>query len=250
MDTQLLFYNEVAPITAERHSNWHAKEIEDFSFAKKTNSVPLMAAEFLSALADYPIVFAGDEESVIPVILLGMRNDENAFIGPDGDWKSRYIPAFVRRYPFVLALSDDNEKYYLCIDESFPGFNQSNEGPALITEEGNPTEYTENVLQFLTQYQGEFELTQAICKQLKDLNLLEAKQVQATSASGETFNVDGFYAVEPSRLASLSSDAIVDLVRSGTYELICFHLASLRNFELLRDRSLDLKAQTAEPVAA
>ena len=250
MDTQLLFYNDVAPITAERHSNWHAKEIKDFSFAKKTNSVPLMAAEFLSALADYPIVFAGDEESVIPVLLLGMRNDENAFVGPDGDWKSRYIPAFVRRYPFVLALSDDNEKYYLCIDESFPGFNQSNEGPALITEEGNPTEYTENVLQFLTQYQSEFELTQAFCKQLKDLNLLEAKQVQATSATGETMTVDGFYAIEPSRLASLSSDAIVDLVRSGTYELICFHLASLRNFELLRDRSLDLKAQTAEPVAA
>ena len=145
----------------------------------------------------------------------------------------------------MLALSDDNEKYYLCIDESFPGFNQSDEGPALITEDGTPTEYTENVLQFLSQYQAEFELTQAICKKLKDLNLLEAKQVQATAASGETMNIDGFYAIEPSRLASLSSEAIVDLVRSGTYELICFHLASLRNFELLRDRSLEVEPQTA-----
>ena len=246
MDTQLLFYNEVAPITAERHSNWHAREVKDFSFAKKTNSVPLMAAEFLSALADYPIVFAGDEESVIPVLLLGMRNEENAFVCADGEWKSRYIPAFVRRYPFVLALSDDNEKYYLCIDESFSGFNQSDEGPALITEDGTPTEYTEGVLEFLSQYQAEFELTQAICKKLKDLNLLEAKQVQATAASGETMNIDGFYAVEPSRLASLPSEAIVDLVRSGTYDLICFHLASLRNFELLRDRSLEVEPQAAD----
>jgi hypothetical protein len=246
MPPQLLFYNEVAPITAERHSNWHAREVKDFSFAKKTNSVPLMAAEFLSALADYPIVFAGDEESVIPVLLLGMRHEENAYVGPEGDWKSRYIPAFVRRYPFVLSLSDDNEKYYLCIDESFSGFNQSDEGPALITEDGTPTEYTEGVLEFLSQYQAEFELTQAICRKLKDLNLLEAKQVQATAANGETMNVDGFYAVEPSRLASLSSEAIVDLVRSGTYELICFHLASLRNFELLRDRSLEVEPQTAD----
>jgi hypothetical protein len=246
MPPQLLFYNEVAPITAERHSNWHAREVKDFSFAKKTNSVPLMAAEFLSALADYPIVFAGDEESVIPVLLLGMRHEENAYVGPEGDWKSRYIPAFVRRYPFVLSLSDDNEKYYLCIDESFSGFNQSDEGPALITEDGTPTEYTEGVLEFLSQYQAEFELTQAICRKLKDLNLLEAKQVQATAANGETMNVDGFYAVEPSRLASLSSDAIVDLVRSGTYELICFHLASLRNFELLRDRSLEVEPQAAD----
>ena len=59
-------------------------------------------------------------------------------------------------------------------------------------------------------------------------------------------SVDGFYAVEPSRLASLSSEAIVDLVRSGTYELICFHLASLRNFELLRDRSLEVQPAAAE----
>jgi hypothetical protein len=98
----------------------------------------------------------------------------------------------------------------------------------------------------LSQYQAEFELTQAICKKLKDLNLLEAKQVQATAASGETMNVDGFYAVEPSRLASLPSEAIVDLVRSGTYDLICFHLASLRNFELLRDRSLEVEPQAAD----
>jgi hypothetical protein len=246
MATQLLFYNEVAPITAERHSNWHAREVTDFSFAKKTNSVPLMAAEFLSALTDYPIVFAGDEESVLPVLLLGMRNSENAFIGSEGDWKGRYIPAFIRRYPFVLALSDDGEKYYLCIDETFSGFNQSDEGPALITEDGTPTEYTEGVLKFLSQYQAEFERTQAICKKLKDLNLLEAKQVQATSPTGETMTVDGFFAVEPSRLATLSSEAIVDLVRSGTYELICFHLASLRNFELLRDRSLEVQPSTVE----
>jgi hypothetical protein len=58
--------------------------------------------------------------------------------------------------------------------------------------------------------------------------------------------VDGFFAVEPSRLATLSSEAIVDLVRSGIYELICFHLASLRNFDLLRDRSLDVEPAPVE----
>lgn len=237
MTSQLLFYNQVAPITAERHSSWHAREVKDFSFAKNTNSVPLMAAEFVSALSDFPIVFAGDEESVIPVLLLGMRNSENVFIGPEGGWDGRYIPAFIRRYPFVLALSEDQEKYYLCIDETFSGFNQSDEGPSLIGEDGQPTEYTEGVLQFLSQYQTEFESTKLICKKLKDLNLLEPKQVNTTLPNGEAVTVGGFFAVDPSRLATLSSEVIVDLVRSGTYALICFHMASLRNFELLRDRS-------------
>ena len=245
MATQLLFYYEVAPVTAERHSKWHMRKLTDFSFARNVNSVPLMAAEFLSALTDYPIVFAGDEESVLPVLLLGMRNSENAYIDSEGNWKGRYIPAFVRRYPFVLALSDDGEKYYLCIDESFPGFNQSEEGPALIGEDGTPSEYSDDVLKFLGQYQAEFERTKAICKKLKDLNLLEAKQVEATSPTGEKMTVDGFFAVDPARLATLSSEAIVDLVRSGTYELICFHLASLRNFDLLRDRSLEVEPAKA-----
>jgi len=174
-----------------------------------------------------------------------MRNSENAYIDSEGNWKGRYIPAFVRRYPFVLALSDDGEKYYLCIDESFPGFNQSEEGPALIGEDGTPSEYSDDVLKFLGQYQAEFERTKAICKKLKDLNLLEAKQVEATSPTGEKMTVDGFFAVDPARLATLSSEAIVDLVRSGTYELICFHLASLRNFDLLRDRSLEVEPAKA-----
>ncbi len=174
MAAQLLFYNEVVPITAERHSGWHASEVKDFSFAKNVNSVPLMATEFLSALSDYPIVFAGDDDSVLPVLLLGMRNAENVFVSSEGNWNGRYIPAFIRRYPFVLAISDDGEKYFLCIDESFAGFNQSDDGPGLIAKDGTPTEYTASVLQFLAEYQAEFERTKVICKKLKDLNLLEA----------------------------------------------------------------------------
>lgn len=239
MTSQLLFYNQVSPVTAELHSSWHVREVKDFSFAKNTNSVPVMGAEFVSALSNFPIVFAGDEESVIPVLLLGMRNSENVFIGPGGSWEGRYIPAFVRRYPFILSLSDDQEKYYLCIDETFPGFNQSGEGPALFGSDGLPTEYIENVLQFLSHYQAEFESTKVFCKKLKDLNLLESKQVKTTLSNGETIELNGFFAVEPSRLATLPSEAIVDLARSGSYSLICFHLASLRNFELLRDRTVN-----------
>ncbi len=245
MAPQHLFYNDVAPITADRHSSWHLREIQDFSFVKDINSVPLMSAEFVQAATDFPIVFAGDEESVIPVVLLGMRQSENLFIGPKGDWNGRYMPAFIRRYPFILAPSSDQEKYYLCIDETFSEFNQSSEGPALISEDGQPTEYIEGVLKFMSQYQVELERTNEICKKIKELNLLEPKQVDATLPNGEKIIVNSFYAVDQSRLSTLSSDAIVDLVRSGIYALICFHLASLRNFELLRDRTSD-----ADPLEA
>jgi len=64
MTTQLLFYNEVVPISAERHGNWHIRDLKDYSFTNNVNWVPLMAVEFLNASSDFSIVFAGDEDTV------------------------------------------------------------------------------------------------------------------------------------------------------------------------------------------
>ncbi|MFN9610709.1 MAG: SapC family protein [bacterium] len=246
MSTQLLFYNDVVPISSERHGNWHVRELKDYSFTNKVNSVPLMAVEFLNASSDFPIVFAGDDEAVMPVLLLGMRRSENVFIGSDGSWEGKYLPAFIRRYPFVFSRSEDGESLYLCIDETYPGFNQEGEGPALFGEDGKASDYTNGVLKFLSQYQAEFQRTQALCKKLKDRNLLERMQVSASMPNGEQMSLSGFFTVDRPRLATLSTEAIADLVRSDTYELICHHLASLRNFNLLFDRTNDHQQVAAE----
>lgn len=247
MSAQLLFYNEVVPISVERHRNWHVRELTDYSFTGESNSVPLMAVEFLNASSDFPIVFAGDDEAVMPVLLLGMRSSENVFIGAGGQWEGKYIPAFIRRYPFVFTRSEDGETFYLCIDETYPGFNQDGEGPALFGEDGKASEYTDKVLTFLGQYQAEFLRTQAFCKKLKELNLLERKQVETSLPSGEQMALTGFFTVDRPRLTTLSSAVIVELVRSGAYELICHHLASLRNFTLLLDRISDQRTAPSDP---
>ena len=92
-----------------------------------------------------------------------------------------------------MTLSDDGQQYYLCINESFPGFNQSEEVPSLNTEEGTPTEYTQGVLKYLGEYQAEFELTQGICKKIKDFNLLEVKQVEVTFPNAEAMTIDSLF---------------------------------------------------------
>ncbi|MCP9916435.1 SapC family protein [Cyanobium sp. ATX 6F1] len=232
MATQLLFYNEIIPLSAERHKDWHISPVKDYSFTESTNAVPLMAIEFLNAAGDYPIVFVGEDE-VMPVILLGMQQSENLYLSPEGNWEGKYVPAFIRRYPFVLSQADDQEKAYLCIDESYPGFNQSQEGIALIGDDGKASEYIDGILRFLSQFQAEYQRTKVICKKLKELNLLEPKQAEAKLPNGQTKAINGFYTVERSRVLTLSSEALLELVRSGVYEMICHHLASLRNFNTL-----------------
>ena len=128
MTTQLLIYESVVPLTFATHRHSSVEIGRNFAFSGKINSVPLTAIEFRDAQSDYPIVFAGNKEAVLPAVILGLRDGENLYLSGDGKWDARYIPAFVRRYPFVFAKSDDGERFNLCIDEQFSGFNGNGRG--------------------------------------------------------------------------------------------------------------------------
>src|SRR5262245_34320870 len=131
---------------------------------------------------------------------------------------------------------DDGKTFTLCIDEAFPGFNQSGRGKRLFGDDGKPTTYMENVLKFLGQYQREFQRTQAFCKKLKDLNLLEPMQAQIKLGSGARMALGGFSVVDRARLKTLSGNLLAQLVQSDELELIYAHLVSMRNFATVRDR--------------
>lgn len=249
MTSQLFFYEQITPLSVDRHKNWFIKPVQDYSFAKSTQAVPLMAVEFLGAAGDYPIVFVGDDSGIMPVALLGLQQAQNVYLSADGGWQGRYVPAFIRRYPFILSQADDQDKAFLCIDESFPGFNQNEEGVALISDDGSASEYTDEILKFLSQFQAEHQRTKIISQRLRELNLFEPKRAEAKLPHGQSKAIHGFYTIERSRLLTLSSEVLLDLVRSGVYEMICHHLASLRNFNTLGSHFLPESAET-EPAHA
>ena len=246
MAIQQMIYESAAPVSYAKHADWSVEAGADFAFSKRVNSVPLTAVEFPSAAAEYVIIFAGSGDAVIPAVLLGFRTDENLYLGEDGGWKAKYVPAFLRRYPFVFASTDEGSRFTLCIDESFSGFNQKKRGQPLFEAEGKPSPYVDNVLKFLQQYQAEFERTQAFCRKLGDLNLLEPMQAQIRLASGESIALAGFMAIDRGRLKNLPSDKLAELARTDELELIYVHLQSMRHFDGMRERL----AATATAVAA
>jgi hypothetical protein len=234
--TQLLIYETATPLSQRRHGEWAIEGKKNYAFARKVNSVPLMAVEFLNAAAEYPVVFGGTGDNVMPAVILGLRAEQNLYLNGEGEWQAKYVPAFLRRYPFVFSSSDEGKTFALCIDESFPGISQQGEGERLFAEDGKPTPYVQDVLKFLQQYQVEFTRTTAFCKKLKDLNLLEPMQAQVKLDGGERLALTGFSVVDRARLKTLSTEAIGDLLRTDELELIYAHLASMRNFGTLRDR--------------
>jgi hypothetical protein len=232
---QLLIYQQIAPISKQNHVDLSVKLGNDYSFAKSINSAPLMAIEFPNAAADYAIVFAGADGEVIPVIVLGIE-DNNLYVTEDGGWTDRYIPAFIRRYPFVFSSPSAEGKSTLCIDEEFSGCNREGIGERLFDSQGEQTQYLQNMLGFLQQYQAHFQRTQIFCKRLKEYNLLEPALARLTLPSGEQRSIGGFSRINRDRLKSLTDEQLLILAKTEELELIHLHLYSLRNFSTIAKR--------------
>jgi hypothetical protein len=238
MTKQLQFYEKVAPVSPQRHQNWCIEKQPDYAYASHSNAVPLTAAEFAVAALDYTIVFLGREDAPTPVVLLGLNAEENLYLEDGRRWKARYIPAFVRRYPFVFSRSEDGNTYTLCIDESFEGCNQEGRGQPLFDVTGAGTDYLNAMMQFLTSYQQQIAATTAFCEKLKELDLLEEMAARFELPGGEKAQVKGFMAVDRAKLMQLPEGTLAELARNGALELIYAHLLSMRNFaELLELRA-------------
>lgn len=235
----LLFYESIVVLSRERHGDLriHAGS-RDCGFAADTNYVPLVATELYQAAADYPILFAGGEADGAPVALLGLQEGRNPFVDAAGHWQpGTYLPAFVRRYPFLLARAGEDESASLavCIDENHRGFSRE-EGQPLFNERGSQTEYLSNTVQFLQQYQAESERTQAFARRLHELGLLVAKEMRLQDADGHDYVLQDFQVVDAEKLDDLDDATVVELHREGYLGWIHAHLVSMTRLERLPAR--------------
>jgi hypothetical protein len=232
MPKQLLFYERVTPISNARHASWSVAPIADYSFAAATNSVPVTIPEFLLTAQEYPIIFTVDGDTAMPAALLGFDADAGLLVGPDGTWDARYIPAFVRRYPFVFSASDDGATFTLCIDEACDSLDpKGRKGEKLFDAEGERTPYLTRMLDFVNAYQTEHARTLAFGRLVQSLGLLEPHEARVTLPGGEPKTLTGFHVISRERLKALAAAELADLVASDAMELIYLHLQSIGNFE-------------------
>ena len=236
-----LYYERPVLLNRDTHRRRRIRPSTTFAFARRANSLYLAGVEFNEACKEYAIVFTRlGGGRVGPVAMLGLRSRENLFVDDQGQWTAQYVPAFVRRYPFVLAdLSGD--QMGVCIDEAFEGINDS-EGEALFDAQGNDTPYLRNALDFLGEYQKEYLRTEAFCRRLEQAGLLMEMNARADLVDGRTFTVGSLLVVDEARLAALPDAQAMALFRSGDLHLISMHLLSLSNMRKLVDRMAQRQA--------
>jgi hypothetical protein len=243
---QLLYYEKVVPVSSERHADLYVKGTSHYEFARNSNSVPLMTVEFPSAATEYAIVFAGNDEALMPLAILGVDADSNLYVDDQGAWGAKYIPAFVRRYPFVFSKSEDGDRFLLCIDEEYTGCNREGRGERLFDSDGERTQYLGSVLNFVKEYQAQFNRTKLFCDKLREFDLLEPMQAQFNLPSGQRKSLSGFMAVSRDKLRSLSDEQLAQLARSDELELIYIHLQSMKNFATMLERETETGSDEAQ----
>ena len=134
----------------------------------------------------------------------------------------------------------------LCIDEAFDGCNEDGRGERLFDADGEQTQYLNSVLEFLKEYQMQFQRTQLFCKKLQELDLLEPMGAQLTLPAGEKLTLTGFQAISRDKLKALSGDQLAELAKTDELELAYMQIQSMRNFSGMLEKVGAAKTEEAE----
>jgi hypothetical protein len=231
-----LFYQSLTPLSHEQHGNFLLKDRVLHPFAHGANAVPLTVDEFALAQRHFPIVFAPGNDGGAPLALLGLQENENLFCDVTGQWrKDIYIPAYIRRYPFMLArLSQDAQELSLCFDDT-SGLLQT-EATGNLFNGTEPSDTTKAVLGFCEQFEMAVQRTRAFLNEMAELDLL--MDAEATIQEGDTpMMFRGFRMIDEKKLQGLRGDQTRKMVKSGAMGLIYAHffsLGTLRDLYALR----------------
>lgn len=257
---QSALYREPVLVDSVLHRHKKLLPLTDFSIAGGMHAVFITATEFPQAALDFPLVFinvgdAGasadatqaDRTLLTPIALLGLSADENLHVD-NGRWTGRYVPAFIRRFPFIAAAVDGADAPGVFVDAGWPGFNDT-AGEPLFTEDGKPAETLTRAMEFLERFEQEAQRTSQFCARLAELDLLKEMQADATLPTGDVVRVDGFLAVDETKLLALPDAVVLELHRNGILTLLHAHLMSLANLRYLVQRKADRETAKAAPVA-
>ena len=240
-------YQEIVPLTKQHRVL--LPEVRKLPLVFRTlTALPLSYTEFAVACRDYPIAFIGGEGNFVAMAVLGMENQQNLFVTPDGGWDaSVYLPAYVRRYPFCMTRvtvdGREQQERVACVEKRAI----NDKGEALYDAKGEPLPVWDERKKLLFEYEADLVRSDEMARTLAALGLLETFTMQAVPRDGQPLAMTGMYRVSEQKLAELSSDKLKDLVQKGILARVYAHLISLANFGRLLDRRVTQGKPAAAP---
>lgn len=228
-----LFYRRPIVLSAARHFDLSYVPTGDYRFARASNSIPLTLAEFVPAVRHYPIVFAATPPAM-PVAIVGIDADANLCVDAAGKWaEGYYVPAYVRRYPFIFVEAENKTEFLLAIDEA-SGMLKPGDGNRVFLD-GKPTEIIRQALTFCSEYQANVNATREFCDVLEAEGLLVPKEADFALATGRRARLTGFRVIDEARFDKLPNKTFLQFRKRGWLHPIYLQLVSTGNWASVID---------------
>ncbi len=244
-------YQEVVPLTKEHHVVLPVDGKLPPVF-RGMMVIPLSYTEISLACHDYPLVFVSSDEgkTAVAMAVVGLEQQKNLFVSPDATWdRGAYVPAYVRRYPFCMTRVNvsgtEQPERIACVEKRAV----SAKGDALYDAKGEPLPVWETMRKLLFEFEADLARTEAMCKLIIELGLLESFNMQAKPNEGEPFTLSGMYRINEQKINELSADKLKELVQNGVLPRIYAHLMSMSNFARLMTRRAAQSKPASKPVA-
>lgn len=246
-------YKKPEPLTVEAHGKLGVKSPDKpFAFMSGAHFIPMTVAEFAPAGLNFPIIFMGDTK--LPAAVMGLNPGENLFVDAEGVVPvDVYVPAFVRRWPFVLAQGQGSEQLVVCIDRDADVVSEEPDAP--FFENGEISDFTKTAIQFCENFETERQRTEAFIALLNKHDLFELKTAQFTPRNadgtpGQPQQIADYYGVSETKLRALAQEDLAQLRDNGALQQIYAHLMSLLNWEFLIARAMERQGRLQQAQAA
>jgi hypothetical protein len=243
-----LFYNGLEPINLDQHGKMKVRGITSMPEMGRTHAVPLTVDEFTLVQRHFPIVFSVGG-SPVPIALMGLNEGVNVFLDENGRAidQNIYIPAYLRRYPFLLArLRPDTDELSLCFDPTSGAIGEFDEGEPLFDGD-QPSAATKAILEFCEQFEAAGLRTNAFIEDLVKSDLLMDGEVAIQPEGFEQpFVYRGFRMVDEEKIRNLRGDELRKMNQNGMLPLIYAHLFSLSQMRDVFARQMQQRKAPAQ----
>ncbi|MEO0400333.1 MAG: SapC family protein [Pseudomonadota bacterium] len=233
---KMFLFDRPELLTPETHGSLTLKNAErPFEFTAKVRALPLTVSEIPAAARDYPVIFAA-ADNPLPMAVVGIIDDNNLFVTDTGQWEDhRYIPGYVRRYPFGAAYETGSDRYAIVVDASYSGFDAS--GDIQLFENGEPTQFTKDAVDFTQKYEQDRQMTQRFVEEIKKIDVLSGQTAQYTPQGGdEQVAFAQYVGVDENKLKGLPDEDILRLRNNGLLPVLYAQLMSMGNWRVLVTR--------------
>ncbi len=224
-------YKNIKLLNYKEHNFYRYTAPDNLYFSKDLNLVPITFTETALLCCEFPIVIIKGADGLMLTILTGEKS--NNALDESGKWSGDYLPAFIRKYPFILSkVADNDDKLHIAFDMESGCFN-SPEGEPLFDSNGEPSAIIKDSMKLLESIAKEMNITSSILNRLDEYGVLDESSYTVNKEGEEPRQVGGFYIINREKISKLDDEKLLTISKNGWMQMIELHSLSLKNINRL-----------------